>query len=330
MPQRTDQTRRSTSPRSHSFLRGREVEIEIGSWPELVAQFAAARTGGWVFRGQANYSWPLFPSLARRFQTAMVPSSRWEDAENSSIGFFKHRASAQLDRPPADDDLLAWLALMQHYRAPTRLLDWSGSPFVAAYFAFASARKDQDAVLWALHAYHCRVYATSVRFEPGPFDHLGLRASASGGPVLAADVGRPRRARENDQIRSTIRERSFWPLPALPFDIDHRMAAQQAVFTVHGDLGRPLDELMDKRHWPSVQVVRDRDGGGTHRGYEPSQLIKRIQLPHEWQPEALESLAGMGVTAEALFPGLDGIGDATALHVGSGRFTLRDYVTAQT
>ena len=57
--------------------------------------------------------------------------------------FKRHAALLTELRVPQADDLLGWLCVMQHYRAPTRLLDWSENLLVALYFA-VSADLDQD------------------------------------------------------------------------------------------------------------------------------------------------------------------------------------------
>jgi hypothetical protein len=45
-------------------------------------------------------------------------------------------------RVPADSDTVEWLALMQHYGAPTRLLDFTESFWIALFFAFEEAEAD--------------------------------------------------------------------------------------------------------------------------------------------------------------------------------------------
>src|SRR5216684_3693164 len=50
---------------------------------------------------------------------------------------------------PDDADSFHWLALMQHHGAPTRLLDFTWSPYVAAFFALE--RATSDAAIWAIN-----------------------------------------------------------------------------------------------------------------------------------------------------------------------------------
>ena len=94
------------------------------------------------FRGQANSEWTLIPGIARNSQ--LVTS------ESTLITRFKQNATMYLvDGIPKDE--WDWIFLMQHYRAPTRLLDWSESPLVALYFALVDKlQEDSDGALWCM------------------------------------------------------------------------------------------------------------------------------------------------------------------------------------
>jgi hypothetical protein len=97
------------------------------------------------------------------------------------------------------------------------------------------------------------------------------------------------------------------------------MSAQQAVFTASGNLQVPVDHLMDKARWEPLQrfdgrAISSTDMYDFYNGL-PWHVIHKIKLPQEWRREALRTLRLMGITADSLFPGLDGIGDATTLHI---------------
>ena len=91
------------------------------------------------FRGHEDATWQLLPSLARPPRTI--------DAELTVLKRFKQNAFMFLRRPPAEE--WEWLFLMQHYRAPTRLLDWSESPLTGLYFA-SDTDDSTDGCVWAL------------------------------------------------------------------------------------------------------------------------------------------------------------------------------------
>ena len=313
---------------------GPQTHLDPSSWEETVTGLLQLPKEPRIFRGQRKYSWNVRTRLARDIGS-LPPNADSVAFENSAIGFFMDRATGLLPTVPDEHDLLGWLSLMQHYGAPTRLLDWSESPFVASYFAYEQA-SGSDAAVYALNPYYCRRQFVGTLF-PGPWDHTGTVAypttDAQGVTTRTYPArGAYRRDQENELLRRSITDQARWPLPTIPFAQDERMAAQQTIFTAAGDLNAVIDDLFDKNTWPPDMETRP---GVRVSGIDsliwpldnPSQLLIKIRLRAEWRSTALRSLGKMGITAASLFPGLDGLGRATSAHAADARFSLRDVLT---
>jgi|HubBroStandDraft_6_1064221.scaffolds.fasta_scaffold13086_4 hypothetical protein len=109
----------------------------------------------WVFRGHKSTKYPLRPSIER--DAAKKPFS-WAALELKVLEEFQSRARMHLNSSdvPQQDDRLSWLALMQHYGVPTRLLDFTLSPYVALYFALRNRTREELAEsieVWAIDAH---------------------------------------------------------------------------------------------------------------------------------------------------------------------------------
>src|SRR5713101_3797380 len=99
----------------------------------------------WLFRGHRCPEWKLETSLERASRRCNIPQAQYEKAV---WGEFRRHAHAYLSRVPAEPDTVEWLAFMQHYGAPTRLLDFTESFWIALFFAFEEA--DTDCAVVAL------------------------------------------------------------------------------------------------------------------------------------------------------------------------------------
>lgn len=114
-------------------------ETRIACFEELHHALAEHRRGAvWLYRGQAEADWPLIPSVGR--DPALMT------AERDLFAAWKRGAVQYMDLPPPTD--WDWLAVAQHHGLATRLLDWTGNPLVAAFFA-ASRLLPTEAVVWA-------------------------------------------------------------------------------------------------------------------------------------------------------------------------------------
>lgn len=106
---------------------------------EIIKEFGNRRL--W-WRGHIEKSWRLVPGIYR---------GSLGDSEVPLNTRFRNMAVSRYPKIPASGDLLGWLSLMQHYRLPTRLLDWSESPLVALFFAMQETSTYKgDSIVWAL------------------------------------------------------------------------------------------------------------------------------------------------------------------------------------
>lgn len=108
----------------------------------------------YIWRGQRNSNWELESTLDRLIRTANIKKAKQYDFSQKHLEQFKFATRGRRGQNPrAIETENEWWALGQHHGLATPLLDWTTSPFVAAYFAFIDkgAPQTKHRAIYALH-----------------------------------------------------------------------------------------------------------------------------------------------------------------------------------
>lgn len=198
-------------------------EIRVKSWPDFDEFVRKLPYRKWVYRGQSDATWPLNTSLYRAFEDALPmiqkktgSPRRFARDEHEKLLLERFQASAHLYRSalPKIREKLEWLAIMQHYGAPTRLLDLTLSPHIATYFALEEGHGDS-----------C-VFA---------FDHAKLRPGNQDPDVLRSELFKDRRG--HDSFIMLYRPRMS----------TERLVAHQGLFLIPSNSYEPFRDIISHR-----------------------------------------------------------------------------------
>jgi len=119
--------------------------MEVDSFDKLHKIIQTHDQDTTVYRGVKKSTYELVPKVGR--SNFIWNHKSVKDAEKYMLTLFKQRAIPFLTFSPRND--WEWLALAQHYGLPTRLLDWSRNPLVAAYFA-VNEKTETDSAIYVL------------------------------------------------------------------------------------------------------------------------------------------------------------------------------------
>jgi len=101
------------------------------------------------FRGEPHTYGRLCPAIYRQdiypggAGGNRGPEQGVRSPEKSLLNRFRMEAASRRTRHPPYEDETAWITLAQHYRLPTRLIDWTESILTAAWFAVDDSPEDR-------------------------------------------------------------------------------------------------------------------------------------------------------------------------------------------
>lgn len=269
-------------------------EIEPSSWDECATLLLVSGGEETIYRGHGRYEWELQSSLERallrlakqwderKYQVMQAPVrdpviENWaRDLErNQTLAFRRNALLLQVPDLPESWDTVGWWEVMQHHNAPTRMMDWTTSPFVALWFALEGHQSGSgDMALWV---YDCR---------NGALNHADVVASVN--TTKGYEQLDDRRAL-NRFVQLALADGNPALIPVQPRQFP-RTVAQQSVMTVSPSICTSVS---------SHEWIRKR-------------LATRVRLREEWKPEMIAACRSMGISRPTLFKDLDSLGAAVA------------------
>lgn len=246
-------------------------EIRVTNWADLNEAVFADSWRDWLKGHRSPFAFRGLPAATFDLKTSLIrlggPYAKLEENILRSFRKYAHRDAA------FGDSLWLWLSLAQHHGLPTRLLDWTYSPYVALHFVTADlSRYDVDGVIWCIN-----------------FEQTRQRLPSE----LQQTLQQERAVSFNSEMLSRFQSlEEFDQLSPEPFvvffeppSLDDRIVNQSALFSILSNPSIALDEwLADK-----------------------SDLYRRIIVPASLKWEARDKLDQLNITERVLFPGLDGL-----------------------
>ncbi len=260
--------------------------------------------GPWLFRADSECD--LLSSLDKVLRTCGRPQEQYPDVERYLVREFQRRYQHFSSWIPRRNDHLQWLAIMQHYGAPTRLLDWTYSFLVATYFAinridFGKKVKsksppdgDPERFIFALRPTPLSKAALESlsQVTKGSPAHAALSGIHPDDPVKQYGIDRSRRA-FGDLI---LENWAPFVYHATPYHLNDRLSAQQGTFLTSGTVKSTFQQ--------NIMALGESAIG------ESGFTIIPIRLDEAAWRDAMFELNRMNINQGTLFPGLQGFAES--------------------
>lgn len=270
--------------------------VELNSWErfetcvEEMRALSSTQYPWTVFRGTGRCFGNLEPSLIRITRRFGLDCIHARTIELTILSEFKRQAHLYVNtRDLCPDDFhFSWWTLMQHYRAPTRLLDWTESPFAALYFAVES-HPTEDGELWAVSL--------------GAINDLMCKRYKADAPLKLLEPPEHFRdpitfVADDDKPRDLFFVR--------PMKHNARSAAQAGLCSICNHI--------DADH---ADVIRELLA--TYSG--PQGFLRRFKIPATLKNDFRLRLVQRNLSARTLFPGIEGLGAG----IQDSAWTYADY-----
>jgi hypothetical protein len=210
----------------------------------------------------------------------------WE--QNILVQFKKLVRNYPIANPPDDEDIIGWLALMQHYGGPSRLLDWTRSSHIALYFALLGVSVETYSAIWAVNRSWLDETSASIIADHDPC-RPDLRQFDAKYDYISDLLRRTRRLHlGSDAVVVSV----------IPRSPDDRMKAQQAEFLY--DVTLLSDQTQNGYIEGSVGRMMHQSGRHPIAADRP---LRKLIVSRDQRELLLKELLKNDICERSLFPG---------------------------
>ncbi len=248
-------------------------EYTVKSWNELQEKLFEDSWNPKLGRYRSKFAFRGLSDADFKLETTLIRlGGDYASMENHLLRNFSKYAQSNVVEL---DSMWHWLSLAQHHGLPTRLMDWTYSPYVAMHFATANIERfDTDGVVWAVN------YVEVNKLVPG---NLQEELEKEGANVFTVKMLLKKMKSFKDIEK--MAEKDFF-LFIEPPSIDDRFINQFAFFSISSNPELALNDWL--KQYPDIW--------------------QKIIIPKELKWEIRDKLDQANVTERVMFPGLDGLG----------------------
>ncbi len=197
----------------------------------------------YIFRGHSDTSWKLESTLER------IISDKWDKCiadkyEKYSYQVFNSKFHIYDNENVVPKTKLGWLSIMQHYGVPTRLLDFTESPYIALYFALEGydVNKKNDLAIYALNHSHLM--------------HESLNYISSRDTNFNEDIYTI--VEKQDHVFENIVDRFSYDIAWItePHELNVRLDRQSGCFLISGNKEKKIEDVLSERIYDKCSFIK--------------------------------------------------------------------------
>lgn len=250
------------------------VDIKVKTIDDLMRELNSL-PNNFVFRGQSDAAWGLQSTLERTLG-AKWNAKNARKFEDYSLDSFKSKYHIYSGTEHIPKSKLSWLSVMQHYGVPTRLIDFTTSPYIALYFALET----YNPLLKNDLSVYCLDYSSIMERS---IEYINSKDK------LFNESRFTMQGRQDSIFEDTVDRYSYdiaWITE--PIELNARIDRQAGTFLISGNLEKTIDSVITSTIYESCN-------------------LRKIIIPSSLYEGVYVALRKMSINSKSIYGDLSGL-----------------------